>query len=140
LSVVVAGAGHVDAARQLLIDHMDAARGDPAGIEIIVLGFAILAFLSGDPATASRLLSWFRSRTIDAGRIVPDPGGFALYEHYTRLVRQALMPEDVRRLRDEGRAMSEEEVLASGMEQREVSPATFQGVGTVTGTMGTTAV
>jgi hypothetical protein len=112
-AVALAGAGDFKEALHLLVEHREEVErsGGRGSIEATLIGFASVAHLSGDPARASRLLAWIRSR-IEAGRPIPSQAAYALYRHYVRLVRDALSPEEARRCRDEGQAMSESDAVA----------------------------
>jgi predicted ATPase/class 3 adenylate cyclase len=119
LAVALAGAGDLAGARDLLLGELarfERTGGMSGDLEAIVVGFAALAFLSGDPARASRLLGWVRSRTFDAGLVLPSPPGYALYDHYVGLVRQTLDRDEARRCLAEGRAMSQDLAIALARE------------------------
>jgi predicted ATPase/class 3 adenylate cyclase len=115
LGAIRAGAGDVEGGRQMLAERLERARASPFGLELMIVGFAVVAFLEDDLPRASRLLAWVRARTFDRGLIIPDPGGFSFYEHYVGLLRAALPREDARRYRDEGRTMSEDEAVACAL-------------------------
>jgi predicted ATPase len=109
-----AGVGEVDAARKRLSDFLQEVKGSGyfGAVEQVVLGFAALAHIEGDSRHASRLLGWVGSRTLDVGRYMPSATSPPIYVHYVKVVREALDGDEARRLRAEGRAMSEEEVIA----------------------------
>jgi hypothetical protein len=117
------GAGEMDRARDLLADRCDAVRyaNTFGALEQLLVGGAALAFLAADYARCSRLLAWVRSRTFDAGGIIFSASGFALYRHYTALVRESVDKDDARRYRQEGRTMSEDEAIACALEGRVAS-------------------
>ena len=79
---------------------------------------AVVAFLLGESHRASRLLAASRRLAGAAERSIPfrTPSHWALYRHYQLLIRAALSPEEGRRARDEGQAMTMDEALAYAME------------------------
>jgi tetratricopeptide (TPR) repeat protein len=116
--VALGGAGELERAAQLLTKRFGAVRqyGNWFGVlEQFAVAGAALAFLGADHARCSRLLAWVRSRTFDAGQILFSATAFALYRHYTALLRQVVDKEDARRYRQEGRAMSEDEAMACAL-------------------------
>jgi tetratricopeptide (TPR) repeat protein len=114
-AVALAGAGQLERARDFLLANI---RGSSTtgSIEQVVLGFAVISNLSGDPERASKLLGWVGSRTLDVGRFMASGVGPPLYVHYVSLVREALGSVDARRCRTEGRNMSEDEAIALALE------------------------
>jgi predicted ATPase/class 3 adenylate cyclase len=115
----IGGAGDLERARELLADRLDVARRFRSrlrAIEHLMVGGAALAYIAGDHARCSRLLAWVRSRTFDAGQIIFSAPAFALYRHYTALVRESIDRDDARRYRQEGRTMSEDEAIACALE------------------------
>jgi len=78
---------------------------------------AVVEYLLGNPHRASRLLAASRRLAGAADRSIPfrTPSHWAFYRHYQPLVRAALGPEEGRRTRDEGQAMSMDEAMACAM-------------------------
>ena len=117
-AIALAGAGQFDEARTLFITMLERARrgGRPGAIEVVVAACGGFAVLRGDASKGARLLSWVRSRTIDKGQVIGGPAPYALYRHHVRLARAALDPDDARRLREEGAALSEDEACELALE------------------------
>ena len=82
-----------------------------------LVGFAALAAEEGDLPRAARLLAAARALGTDAVVQFRSPISYAVYRHYVRIVRAGLAPEDGKRYRDEGRAMSPDEALAYALEE-----------------------
>lgn len=114
-AVVLAAQGDIEGGRGLLTRYLDEVRPVPAGLEMMMVSFAGVAYIAGDVPNASRLLSWVSSRTLAAGRIIPHPIPFGLHEHYLRLVRQSLLADQARQLKAEGAAMSEDDAIACAL-------------------------
>ena len=79
---------------------------------------AVVEHLRGNPQRAGRLLAASRHLAGATDRSIPfrTPAHWAFYRHYQPLVRAALGPEEARRARDEGQAMSLDEALAYATE------------------------
>jgi hypothetical protein len=114
LAIALASGGDYERARSTL----DAALADsavitvPLAVENLLVAYAVVAFLVGDLPRCSRLLSWARSRTFDAGRIMTSEAVYAAYRQYVGLVRRTVDPDNGRRYQSEGRAMSQTEAIA----------------------------
>ena len=69
---------------------------------------AVVEHLRGNPHRAGRLLAASRYLAAATDRSIPfrTPAHWAFYRHYQPLVRAALGPEEARRARDEGQAMT----------------------------------
>ena len=79
---------------------------------------AVVEYLRGDPQRAGRLLAASRHLAAATDRSIPfrTPAHWAFYRHYQPLVRAALGPEEARRARDEGQAMTLDYAMAYAME------------------------
>jgi hypothetical protein len=79
---------------------------------------AVVEQLRGNPHRAGRLLAASRHLAAATDRSIPfrTPAHWAFYRHYQPLVRAALGPEEARRARDDGQAMTMDEALAYAME------------------------
>jgi predicted ATPase/class 3 adenylate cyclase len=79
---------------------------------------AVVEHLRGRPERAGRLLAAARYLGGAADLPIPfrSPASWALYRHYLPRVRAALGPDESRRARDEGRAMTLDEALAYAVE------------------------
>jgi len=79
---------------------------------------AVVEHLRGRPERAGRLLA--ASRHIGGAANLPipfrTPAHWALYRHYLPIVRAALGPEESRRAREEGRAMTLDSALAYALD------------------------
>ncbi len=75
---------------------------------------AVVAFLRGHPGRAARLMAVARHLSGATKKQIPfrTPGSLCLYRHYLPAVRAALGPEEGRRARDEGQAMTLDVALA----------------------------
>jgi tetratricopeptide (TPR) repeat protein len=116
--VVMAGAGQSARALDLLAEQLDLhGPGEQlAVVEHLMVGYAAVAYLSGDYPRCCRLFAWVRARTFDVGRDL-IPVTFAIYRHYVALVAQTLDRDATRRYEEEGRAMSEDEAIACALER-----------------------
>ncbi len=88
----------------------------PRGLEDWVSGAAGVLALAGDHARAARLLSWVRSRTVDQGIPPTSPAQYVVNRYNVQLVREALGREEALRCREDGRALSEDEAVATALE------------------------
>ena len=79
---------------------------------------AVVEQLRGNPHRAGRLLAASRHLGGATDRSIPfrTPAHWAFYRHYQPRVRAALGPEEARRAREEGQAMTLDEALAYAME------------------------
>jgi predicted ATPase/class 3 adenylate cyclase len=112
--------GHEDVGCEVLRDEIEHARvpGVPLS-ENHVLGIAAaVEYLRGHPDRAGRLLGASRSLGGAAGTQIPfrTPASVAIYRHYRPLVRDALGPDEARRARDEGQAMTRDDAFAYMLE------------------------
>jgi predicted ATPase len=116
-AVALAGAGEFSEARRLLVRHVETVRRSASlgSLEEMILGFAVIAHLSGDPERASILLGWIGSRTLEIGRYMPSGTGPPLYVHYIKVVREALDGGRARECRSFGRALSEDEAISMAL-------------------------
>lgn len=75
--------------------------------------FGVVEQLRGRPERAGRLLAAARHLGGAADLAIPfrSPASWALYRHYLPIVRAALGPQNARRARNEGRAMTLDEAL-----------------------------
>ena len=91
-----------------------------AGREVDTQGdaFFVVEHLRGRSERAGRLLGAARYLGGAINLPIPfrTPASWALYRHYLPLVREALGPEEARRARDEGRAMTLDDALAYALE------------------------
>jgi hypothetical protein len=118
-AAAIAGSGDIEGGKAILREVFDVIRrsGGPGGLEDMVVSTAAIAHMAaGDDPNASRLLAWVRSRTFEAGRILPTPSGYALYQHYVAVVRDALPREEAHRYIAEGRSWSEDEAVERALE------------------------
>ena len=79
---------------------------------------AVVEHLRGRPERAGRLLAVARHLSGATRRQIPfrTPGSLSLYRHYLPVIRAALGPDEARRARDEGQAMTLEVALAYALE------------------------
>ncbi len=110
----IAAAGQVDRARTLLASFVEHHRQSvrPATVEMLMVAAAAIAYMEDDHPRSSRLLGWVRANTIEARRIIPSAGVYAMYQHYVGLVRSKIDSIDARRYLAEAREMSEDGVIA----------------------------
>ena len=79
---------------------------------------AVVEHLRGNPHRAGRLLAASRHLAAATDRSIPfrTPAHWAFYRHYQPLVRAALGPDEARRARAEGQAMTLDEAMAYALE------------------------
>ncbi len=79
---------------------------------------AVIEQLRGDPQRAGRLLAASRHLAGATDRSIPfrSPAHWAFFRHYQPLVRAALGPDEARRARTEGQAMTLDYAMAYAME------------------------
>jgi hypothetical protein len=79
---------------------------------------AVVEHLRGNPHRAGRLLAASRHLAAATDRSIPfrTPAHLAFYRHYQPLVRAALGPDEARRARAEGQAMTLDEAMAYALE------------------------
>lgn len=114
-AVVLAAEGDIDFARQRAAENLTwaAELGHlPLHDVDTLITIAAIEAIAGDDERAATLLAAGRSlgKHYSFGGF-RSPMSFALYVHYVRLVRAALDPDDARRARDRGLAMSLEEAI-----------------------------
>jgi hypothetical protein len=116
----LAAGGKAEIAAEVLREATQTVRrlGTPLAENHLLSMFAYVEHLRGRPLRASRLLGATRHLGGAAGLQIPfrTPASWALYRHYLPLVRAALEPDEARRARDEGRAMSLDEALTYALE------------------------
>lgn len=116
---LVAG-GEVEMASQMLRDatHVFRRLATPLTENHLLGMFAYTEHLRGRPERAGRLLGAARYLGGAADLAIPfrTPGGWSLYRHYLPIVREALGPDEARRARDEGRAMTMDEAFAYALD------------------------
>ena len=116
---LVAG-GEEEAARQMLRAEARGVRrtGYPLAENHLLSVIAVAEHLLGHPERAGRLLG--AARHLGGATKLPipfrTPGSMSLYSHYLPIVREALGPDEARRARDEGRAMTLDDALAYALE------------------------
>jgi predicted ATPase/class 3 adenylate cyclase len=91
--------------------HRALRSGLVGAVHDLVLGCVVVAALEGDQRRAAMLLSWIRSSTFDVGIPLQTPSCYVLYVHYRRLLRDALGPEEAKRMREAGAHLSSEKAL-----------------------------
>jgi len=79
---------------------------------------AVVEHLRGNPHRAGQLLAASRHLAAATDRSIPfrTPAHWAFYRHYQPLVRAALGPDEARRARAEGQAMTLDEAMAYALE------------------------
>jgi hypothetical protein len=106
---------------QVLADAVPLVRrvGTPLGENHLLSMFAYVEYLRGHPERAGRLLGAARYLGGAADLPIPfrTPASWSLYRHYLPLVRAALGPDEGRRARDEGRAMTLDTAFAYALER-----------------------
>ncbi len=85
---------------------------------------AVVEHLRGNPHRAGRLLAASRHLAAATDRSIAfrTPAHWAFYRHYQPLVRAALGPDEARRARAEGQAMTLDEAMAYALEGLDASP------------------
>jgi predicted ATPase/class 3 adenylate cyclase len=111
LALATAASGDPDPAEDILTGLMESVRRTnvPNLFELCLGTFAWVAAIRGQFERASLLLA-------ASGPIYRTPSLFALYRHYTGIVRSELDAETAGRCRAEGSAMSREEAIAEALQ------------------------
>ena len=116
----LAAGGDEELAKQVLRDATLMVRrlGTPLAENHLLSMFAYVEYLRGRPERAGRLLGAARYLAGAADLPVPfrTPGSMSLYRHYLPIVRAALGPDEARRARNEGRAMTLDGALAYALD------------------------
>jgi hypothetical protein len=120
IGLALAGVGDFLEANRRLATSIRNARswGVDLWVNEVLIFCGAVAFLSGDPARASRLLA--AGRHLAGARQMNTPfrtgQSYALYLHYVPLIRDAIGPRDAHRTRAEARAMTLDDAVAYALE------------------------
>jgi hypothetical protein len=121
IAPALAAAGEDRIALQVLADAVPLVRrlGTPLGENHLLSMFAYVEHLLGRSDRAGRLLGAARylGGAVDLPIPFRTPASWSLYRHYLPLVRAALGPDEGRRARDEGRAMTLDTAFAYALER-----------------------